>query len=80
MSFQTKGGKSDMRKREIQLNISTNEKRLLDANEVCIYLSLGRNKGVEFAKDIGSEVKIGRRCLYDKNRIDQYLNEQTVSL
>lgn len=66
-----------MRERENQLT-SMNEKRLLDANEVCIYLSLGRNKGIEFAKSIGSEVKIGRRCLYDKAKIDTYLNEQTV--
>ncbi len=67
-----------MRQRENQLTSSTNEKRLLDTNEVCIYLSLGRNKGVEFAKSIGSEVKIGRRSLYDKYRIDKYLNEQTI--
>lgn len=31
------------------------EKRLLDANEVCMYLSLGRNRGVEFAKSVGAE-------------------------
>lgn len=66
-----------MRERDYQLT-SMNEKRLLDANEVCIYLSLGRNKGIEFAKSIGSEVKIGRRSLYDKNKIDTYLNEQSV--
>jgi len=53
-----------------------NEKRLLDANEVCVYLSLGRNRGVEFAKAIGSERKIGRRRLYDKVIIDRYLDAQ----
>lgn len=52
------------------------EKRLLDANEVCVYLSLGRNRGVEFARDIGAERKIGRRSLYDKVIIDRYLDEQ----
>lgn len=51
------------------------EKRLLDANEVCVYLSLGRNRGVEFARDIGAERKIGRRSLYDKVIIDRYLDE-----
>ena len=65
-----------MRERENQI-ASMNEKRLLDANEVCIYLSLGRNKGIEFAKQIGAEVKIGRRALYDKAKIDQYINQQT---
>ena len=58
-------------------NISLiNEKRLLDAKEVCKYLSLGQNRGVEFAKSIGAERKIGRRCLYDKVVIDRYLDLQ----
>lgn len=58
-------------------NISVvNEKRLLDANEVCMYLSLGRNRGVEFARSIGAERKIGRRSLYDKVVIDRYFDKQ----
>lgn len=58
-------------------NISVvNEKRLLDANEVCMYLSLGRNRGVEFARSIGAERKIGRRSLYDKVVIDRYFDRQ----
>jgi len=52
-----------MRERENQISAALSEKRLLGANEVCIYLSLGRNKGIEFAKSIGREVKIGRRSL-----------------
>ena len=63
-----------MKVRENQ-TISISEKRLLSAIEVCTYLSLGRNKGIEFAKEIGSEIKIGRRSLYDKNKIDAYLDE-----
>lgn len=50
------------------------EKRLLDVNEVCIYLSLGRNRAIEFAKSVGAERKIGKRCLYDKKAIDKYLD------
>lgn len=53
-------------------------KRLLSANEVCKYLSLGRNRGVEFAKNIGAEIKIGRRCLYDKAVIDKKISEMTA--
>ena len=53
------------------------EKRLLDAIEVCAYLNLGRSKGVEFAKSVGAEIKIGRRCLYDKKVIDKALDEMT---
>ena len=58
-------------------NVSVvNEKRLLDANEMCMYLSLGRNRGVEFARSIGAERKIGRRSLYDKVVIDRYFDRQ----
>lgn len=53
------------------------EKRLLDATEVCVYLGLGRNRGVEFAKSIGAERKIGRRSLYDKVVIDNALDAMT---
>jgi hypothetical protein len=52
-------------------------KRLLDTNEVCFYLSLGKSKGTEFAKSIGAEIKLGKRSLFDKNKIDQYLNMLT---
>lgn len=31
--------------------------RLLNAKEVCSYLNLGLNRGVEFAKAIGAEEK-----------------------
>ena len=58
-------------------NISVvSEKRLLDANEVCMYLGLGRNRGVEFARSIVAERKIGRRSLYDKVVIDRYFDRQ----
>lgn len=52
------------------------ESRLLNAKEVCSYLNLGLNRGVEFAKSIGAESKIGRRCLYDKVVIDKYFDKQ----
>lgn len=67
-----------MKERECQLTTGgMSDKRLLDASEVCYYLSLGRNRGIEFAKSIGAEVKVGRRCLYDRVKLDQYLNELT---
>ncbi len=52
------------------------EKRFFNAKELCEYLNLGRNRGVEFAKNIGAERKIGRRCLYDKVVIDRYFDKQ----
>ena len=50
--------------------------RFMDAKQVCSYLGLGRNRGVEFAKSIGAEVAIGRRRLYDRVVIDRYLDNQ----
>ncbi len=44
-----------MRERDNQLSTSMQDKRLLDVNEVCIYLNLGRVRGVEFAKSIGGK-------------------------
>jgi hypothetical protein len=66
-----------VRERQEQTMTGKSDKRLLDASEVCYYLSLGRNRGVEFARSIGAEVKIGRRSLYDRVKIDHYLNELT---
>lgn len=50
------------------------ERRLLDVSETCSYLNLGRSKGIEFAKSVGAERKIGRRCLYDKKVLDAALD------
>lgn len=60
-----------------RVNKISEERRLLGATEVCIYLGLGRNKGIEFAKSIGAERKIGRRSLYDKVVIDKALDAMT---
>lgn len=56
--------------------MNDSKNRLMDAKETCSYLSLGRNRGVEFAKSIGAEVAIGRRRLYDRVVIDRYLDSQ----
>ena len=53
-------------------------KRLLDVNDACIYLSLGRNRAKEFGKKIGAEVKIGKRVLYDRVVIDHYFDKQAA--
>ena len=67
-----------MRERETAVTTAgLSDKRLLDASEVCYYLGLGRNRGIEFARSIGAEIKIGRRSLYDREKIDQHLNELT---
>lgn len=64
-----------MEKREKDFPIVSG-KRLLDESDLCIYLSLGRNKAREFAKSINAGVKIGKRVLYDRVVIDRYFDKQ----
>ena len=49
--------------------------RLLDLNELQIYVGLGRNKAIEWGKSIKADVHIGRRVLYDKSVIDRALDK-----
>lgn len=51
------------------------EARLLDVTGLCVYLGLGRNKAIEFAKEAGALKRIGRRALYDRAVIDKALDE-----
>lgn len=50
-------------------------KRLLNIRELMEYAGLGRNKAIEWGKEIKAEVRIGRRVLYDKSIIDKVLDE-----
>ena len=44
------------------------ESRLMDTTELRAYTNLGKNM---------AKIKVGRRTLWDKIKIDQYLNELT---
>ena len=54
------------------------EKRLLSRKEACAYVGLGLNRGVEFCDQAGARVQYGNRVLYDKKKLDQYINTQTA--
>lgn len=54
-------------------------KRMLQEPEMKLYTGLGRNKAREFCKNIGAVVRIGRRVLYDRTKIDEYFNSITES-
>lgn len=54
------------------------EKRLLSKKEACAYVGLGLNRGVEFCNQAGARVQYGKRVLYDKQKLDQYINAQTA--
>lgn len=55
----------------------TGESRLMDTDELRTYTNLGRNNAMKLGEEIGAKVKIGKRILWDRVKIDQYLNELT---
>lgn len=52
-------------------------KRLLDIKELCFYLSLGRNNASELGKEAGARVQFGTRVLYDRKKIDAWIDRKT---
>lgn len=51
------------------------ERRLLSRKEACNYVGLGLCGGVDFCNKAGARVKIGGRVLYDKHKLDDYINK-----
>ena len=51
-------------------------KRLLSRKEACAYVGLGLNRGVEFCDKAGARIQIGKRVLYDQQKLDQYIDNQ----
>lgn len=64
-----------MKRRITEVN-STNS-RLMDTEELRAYTSLGRNNAMKLGKEIGAEVRIGRRVLWDRRKVDEYVNSLT---
>ena len=58
-------------------NTIAGEGRLLDTDELRAYTNLGRNNAMKLGEEIGAKVKIGKRVLWDKVKIDQYLDSLT---
>ena len=53
------------------------EKRLLSRKEACSYVGLGLNGGIAFCAQAGARVQIGKRILYDKEKLDKYISTLT---
>lgn len=53
------------------------ESRLMDTNELRAYTSLGKTMATNLGNKAEAKVKIGKRTLWDRVKIDQYLNELT---
>ncbi|MFW5670609.1 MAG: hypothetical protein ACOCM4_15550, partial [Acetivibrio ethanolgignens] len=58
-------------------NLTTGETRLMDTAEIMSYTSLGRNNAMKLGEEIGAKVKVGKRVLWDKVKIDTYINKLT---
>lgn len=54
--------------------MKTGNKRLVGVVEFMEFTGLGRNKAMEFGKEIGCRVKIGRRVLYDLKKADEAIS------
>lgn len=71
-------GESKMKKRITP--ITTQETRLMDTEELRAYTSLGRNNAMKLGEEIGAKVKIGKRVLWDKKKIDRYFDKMTEAV
>ena len=59
------------------MNTVTGESRLMDTEELRAYTNLGRNNAMKLGEEIGAKVKIGKRVLWDRVKIDQYFDALT---
>ncbi|RKI36269.1 polyprenyl synthetase solanesyl diphosphate synthase [bacterium D16-51] len=50
--------------------------RLMGISELMCYTSLGRNTAMELGKNANSIVRMGKRVLYDRQKIDKWIDEQ----
>ena len=53
------------------------QSRLMDTEELRAYTNLGRNNAMKLGEEICAKVKIGRRVLWDRRKIDEYFNSLT---
>ena len=51
--------------------------RWLGHEELQNYLSVGKNTAAKIGHDAGAVVKVGRRVLFDRFKIDQYMEALT---
>lgn len=67
--------RENMKNRAVKSKIG--ESRLMDTEELRAYTNLGRNSAMKIGEEIGAKVKIGKRVLWDRVKVDQYFNSLT---
>lgn len=56
------------------MNATSGESRLMDTDELRVYLNLGRNNAMKLGEEIGARRKFGKRVLWDRVVVDKYLD------
>lgn len=64
-----------MRNRTVKADYGTS--RLMNTEELRAYTNLGRNNAMKLGEEIGAKVQVGKRVLWDRKKLDQYLNQLT---
>lgn len=54
--------------------------RLMGIKELMAYTSLGRNSALELGKNACAIVRIGKRVLYDRKKIDIWIDQQAQDI
>ena len=59
--------------------MAVDQKIAVNVNELCEMLCIGKNKAYQVGADAGAVVKIGRRTLFNVEKIRAYINERSGS-
>lgn len=59
----------------MRLRRETNNKILVDVNELQAMLSVGKNTAIKIGNESGAVVKIGNRKLYNVQTIEEYVKQ-----
>lgn len=63
--------------RERNKNPDLRQTRLLNLDQLCLYIGMGKNNARKFAADAEAVRKFGKSVRYDRKMIDHYLDELT---
>lgn len=55
----------------------TGETRLMDTDQLRAYIGIGRNNAMKVGDEIGARVQIGKRVLWDRRKVDEYIDALT---
>ena len=53
------------------------DKRLLNIKELMAYTDLGRARAGDYGRKAGAVVRVGRRLLFNRAKIDDYTNKES---